>query len=189
VAGKVNGSLDLDEVDDKVVVPNSNSLNITGALTAEAWIKTSDGGGGIAAKIATDVTYYGYIFAVGGNTESNGKISYFGDSSQGYAWSYGNSIVNDNSWHHIAVVHSGTTAYFYKDGEADGTATVGTRTSNSAEDFWMSIDNTGCTGYLGGIIDEVRLSNIARSADWLKTEYNNQNDPSSFYSVGLEEPH
>jgi len=38
-----------------------------------------------------------------------------------------------------------------------------------------------------GIIDEVRISNTPRSANWLLTEYRNQNDPSTFYTVGSEE--
>ena len=38
-----------------------------------------------------------------------------------------------------------------------------------------------------GVIDEARVSNIARSADWISTEYNNQNNPGTFYSVGDEE--
>lgn len=38
-----------------------------------------------------------------------------------------------------------------------------------------------------GIIDEFRFSDVARGADWVKTEYNNQNDPSAFYSVADEE--
>jgi hypothetical protein len=38
----------------------------------------------------------------------------------------------------------------------------------------------------GGVIDEVRVSNITRSAGWISTEYNNQSNPASFYSVGNE---
>ena len=38
-----------------------------------------------------------------------------------------------------------------------------------------------------GHLDEVRISNIARSADWIATEYNNQKTLSSFYIVDLEE--
>jgi len=49
----------------------------------------------------------------------------------------------------------------------------------------------GGTGWVGeefnGLIDEVRVSNIARSADWIATEYNNQYTPSAFYSFGSEE--
>jgi hypothetical protein len=43
---------------------------------------------------------------------------------------------------------------------------------------------------LGGSIsinlDEVRVATTARSADWIATEYNNQNSPSTFYSVSSE---
>ena len=35
-----------------------------------------------------------------------------------------------------------------------------------------------------GILDEARISNMARSADWIATEYNNQNSSSTFYNVG-----
>jgi hypothetical protein len=41
--------------------------------------------------------------------------------------------------------------------------------------------------FLDGIIDEVRVSNVARSEGWIVTCYNNQHDPSSFYTVGSEE--
>ncbi len=31
------------------------------------------------------------------------------------------------------------------------------------------------------LFDEVRISSVARSQDWILTEFNNQNDTSSFY--------
>jgi hypothetical protein len=37
-----------------------------------------------------------------------------------------------------------------------------------------------------GEMDELRISSVARSADWLKTEYNNQDDPDSFYSMSQD---
>ena len=33
----------------------------------------------------------------------------------------------------------------------------------------------------GGSIDEVKISNTVRSADWILTEYNNQNSPSTLF--------
>ena len=38
-----------------------------------------------------------------------------------------------------------------------------------------------------GTIDEVRISNTARSIAWIATEYNNQNSTDTFYKVGSEE--
>ncbi len=40
----------------------------------------------------------------------------------------------------------------------------------------------------GGRADESRVSDIARSADWISTEYNNQNTPNTFYSLGAQVP-
>jgi hypothetical protein len=42
------------------------------------------------------------------------------------------------------------------------------------------------------ILDEVRVSNIARSAGWISTEYRNQSNPGNlgapgFYAVGAEQ--
>jgi outer membrane protein assembly factor BamB len=43
-------------------------------------------------------------------------------------------------------------------------------------------------GLIDGLIDEVRISNVARSAAWITTEYNNQSSPATFYSsVGGEQ--
>jgi hypothetical protein len=38
-----------------------------------------------------------------------------------------------------------------------------------------------------GVIDECRISNVARGAAWINTSYLNQFDPDTFYSVGSEE--
>jgi hypothetical protein len=39
-----------------------------------------------------------------------------------------------------------------------------------------------------GMVDEARISDIARSQDWITTGYNNQSNPNAFYSVGAQVP-
>lgn len=41
--------------------------------------------------------------------------------------------------------------------------------------------------FFDGVVDELRIANTARSLGWIKTEYNNQNSPSTFYTVSAEE--
>lgn len=41
--------------------------------------------------------------------------------------------------------------------------------------------------YFSGELDELRISTVSHSADWLAAEYLNQVNPSSFYSVGSEQ--
>jgi hypothetical protein len=42
----------------------------------------------------------------------------------------------------------------------------------------------GNTRYLKSGLDEPRMSNVARTGDWITAEYNNQSNPGTFYSVG-----
>jgi len=41
--------------------------------------------------------------------------------------------------------------------------------------------------YYNGSIDEMRVSSVIRSDDWIKTEYLNQHDPDNFYSISKQE--
>jgi hypothetical protein len=47
---------------------------------------------------------------------------------------------------------------------------------------------TGGDQPFDGVIDEVRISSTARSDAWLNTEYNNQSDPATFFTLGPEAP-
>src|SRR3712207_7605427 len=42
------------------------------------------------------------------------------------------------------------------------------------------------SAFLNGNLDEFRLSSTFRSADWIATEYENQNSPTTFYSISPE---
>ena len=42
-------------------------------------------------------------------------------------------------------------------------------------------------GYFDGVIDELRVSTVARSAEWISTCFNNQVNTSLFMSFGSEE--
>jgi outer membrane protein assembly factor BamB len=50
----------------------------------------------------------------------------------------------------------------------------------------LGIGNDLSNGGFAGQVDEVQVSNVARLLAWIQTEYNNQNSPSTFYSVGAE---
>ena len=38
-----------------------------------------------------------------------------------------------------------------------------------------------------GLLDEIRISDTARSDNWISTSYNTMNDPTNFFNVGPEE--
>jgi len=61
-----------------------------------------------------------------------------------------------------------------------GDLNIGAQTNLYIDDFVRNLP-------FDGVIDEVRISNTARSADWLRTSYNNQVPDSTFYSVSIEQ--
>ena len=88
-----------------------------------------------------------------------------------------------SDWHLYTGTFTGTTVRLYVDGELVSTNTTA-GLGVSSRDVAIGDDGVGNNnGFFDGLIDEVRISDIARSDDWIATEYNNQNDPSSFYSL------
>jgi hypothetical protein len=92
------------------------------------------------------------------------------------------------SWYYLTVTFDGDRLRMYRnttldlnsDQDNEPTAQSGSISVNIAR-------NPDGYGEFDGIIDEVRISDIALSADWIATEYNNQNWPSTFTVLGSEE--
>ena len=71
--------------------------------------------------------------------------------------------------------------------EATATATTAIGTTTRKVRFGMYTNNDGApsnTWDFPGLIDEVRISNIARSDAWVKLDYETQNAPSGVYTIG-----
>jgi len=181
-AGKIDGADQFDGTDDYIDVPNSASLQLSSKISFEVWAKadTFNAWRTIAAKDRTGANewWFGY------NTLNKVDFKFNGQSGININ---ANTIITDTNWHYLVGVFNGTHIYVFVDGVLDctpksyasiipGTGTV----------------NLGLTKYWGdnqfkGTSDEVRLSNVARNSSWLSTSYKNQNNPESFYSIGMEE--
>lgn len=95
------------------------------------------------------------------------------------------------AWHHFAVSidNSNNTAILYYDGVADNTNTAVTlRPTNILPDGlnWFGRSHFSNDHCLYGKLDEFRISSTVRNANWIRTAYNNQNNPSGFYTVSSE---
>ena len=91
-------------------------------------------------------------------------------------------------WVYITCVYTaGTTKVkaLYLDGSLVGSTANGPTTTGPTTGFRIgqSRDNHGQDP---SQFDEVRISNSVRSPDWIKTEFNNQSNPASFYAFGAE---
>lgn len=94
-------------------------------------------------------------------------------------------------WYYVTLTWSGGNYNVYVNGAARAS---GTYTNLTTLHSFAHIGKQGNEVNPGspdesfdGFMDEVRVSNTARSAGWILTEYNNQNSPSTFYSIGTEQ--
>jgi len=98
--------------------------------------------------------------------------------------------ISTDIWHHVVATYNGSLMRIYVDGMPDPVNLSKTNNIESARLYPFRIghadhpEGVSWTYPWLGQIDEVRISNIGRSADWIATEYNNQFNPNSFYSVG-----
>ncbi len=74
-------------------------------------------------------------------------------------------------WYHVVYTSSNGTGKIYINGVLDATATGGSQTITDPQAMSLSAGNVGGDSD----VDEARISRVARSADWIKLEYENQN--------------
>jgi len=98
-----------------------------------------------------------------------------------------------DKWHYIVGVYDGSNLAIFVDGSVQDTELIQGTLHSSNVDYVISsyYNNGGIHGdsstYFDGKIDEVRISSIVRNAEWISTEYKNQNNPLGFLSFGPEE--
>lgn len=98
------------------------------------------------------------------------------------------SKVDINSWTQIVGTYDGDKLRIYIDGELNNTSSSypGNILPSTNSLIIGSYDTSGNYS-LNGKIDDVKISKIARSEEWIKTEYNNQSVPAEFVKVGILE--
>ena len=168
-----------------ISVAHASSLSITGNITVSAWVKsnTSQSSKPLLAKWNANP---GYLLFVSSNAN---KVLFDISVSGSQKLAESSATYNDNAWHLFHGVFNGSNVLLYVDGAlvTTGDATAGPIDSNT-EDVVLGNFAPAAGSFIGSQ-DEVRISNIARSANWIAASYNNQSSPSTFYAMGMEIPH
>lgn len=159
-----------------ITVTDNASLDITGNLTISFWYNSISDSPDILSKGTGNGASYEAEIS-GGNRPRMRK-----NASNGPRVGSGNALSN-NQWYYLTYVQSSSGRTIYINGVSRATDgnTQNYDTNNSS--LFISRNGDAINGYL----DEVRLSNISRSQDWIVTEYNNQNNPGGFISLGSEQ--
>jgi hypothetical protein len=184
-AGKIDGG-QLYNGNDKIVV--NNFTYTPNALTFETWAYR-------------DNTTFIYIACKGTYSSTNDWLLYLRDNQladQGIDFSVQNhtSLLRKGdtplgNWFYLTATYENGNAALYYNGTLLGTAVGWPPITNAYPHLGLGNDYMGTEGGLYPMtdvrLDEVRVSNVARSSGWIATNYANQNNPTSFASFAAEQ--
>ena len=180
--GKIDGADTFDGVNDYVNVPDSTSLRVV-AMTLEAWVR-------IPAPLPSS-GYHGILnHGIDGNANWY-LLSYDGSINRfHYRWSIGSvrrtnfaATVSADTWYYVVgVLNAGTTtAYTYLNGGLDTTVTGASLPTATAST--LDIGRSLSSELFKGTIDEVRISKVARTPEWISASFRNQNTPDTYQTL------
>ena len=191
VAGRTGTALSFDGSDDAVDLGNPDLLQITSAVTLELWFFPRN-------DIKND-----YLFAKNGSNGNRGiDISLDDNSAATNGWvmfrtntsgwsgddfNAGFEEVVPDSWHHVVgVFEPSQYARFYLDGllVSENTSNPPASIYDPAVNAMLATADRTTVEYFDGLIDEVRVSNVARSASWIQSNYTAMNNPNAFVQWG-----
>ena len=188
--GHTGSAIVFDDDDDQYILCPDFAPGID-AMTAEAWVYHVAGGDTddrVVAKSSSGSSgHASYIYSLGlSGTTLRVRIHTGGT---GESDDCGTSV-SYNTWTHIAFTYddADNTIRYYIDGDPEGTDPDSGGTIDTYANPVTIADNSPVEHRLyTGVLDEVRISSVARSAGWMETQHNNMDDPSSFFTLGAEE--
>ena len=208
---KIGEGRDLDGVDD-YIQSASNDLATENNFSLSAWFKadaTTPGhilwqglgsengwGNGVGGAQEMNVSMG---TCCPGSLAQNDNLSFFLGDREEQASTDGMTaetpFTNTTDWQHVVATISNLdtspVAQLFLNGTlvATNTGVTGTITARNLWNTNLRIGRPGAASrFFNGQVDEVRVANTVHSADWICTEYNNQNTPSAFISLTLHAP-
>ena len=169
--GQVGGALNFSNVNSKVVVPDSNTLDLPTSLTTSIWIKPTASYVGYATHPinkwtnTTDANYVLYYFGTTSGTDR--RLSLYANLNGVWLGNIGGSYVSPiGSWFHIAHTYNSVSGgKMYVNGVLVTSTSGGTLATNNAA---LQIGSAGFPGNF----DDVRIYNRALTSTEITTLYN-----------------
>jgi len=189
VAAEIGNGADFEEsAGEFISVTDANQTGLVGQanITFDTWVKYETIDSIEAYLISKDTR---------GTSERSWAFGNRGNFFFFFVYTSGTTTFNQTTAHGMSAgtfyklnyVWNGTTGDidFYKDGALVGNETTQTGTVDGST---SPVRISGGAGFGGereidAIVDESRMYTGTRNANWIETEYNNQNSPSTFYSV------
>lgn len=153
---------------------NINEINNASLFSVDMWVKSSDTGDGDLMTKGAHTTGVPLLFWRDDVT-SSGTIDSYAALLNNDRIDGGNGLCN-NDWQHVSFTYGNSQLRLYVNGVEDSFASPASAPGNTASNtspVRIGADNSGGTGFLG-LMDEIRISSVKRSSNWIWACYMTQ---------------
>ena len=199
--GKVDGTDEFDGVNDSIATtyyPNDGAHTLEFLMNVDSLEGNPDSISGqyyqsVGCHDSQNHRFYGGIFY--DTVESESEVVFgMGNGYKGGTVESAATGMSAGTWYYIVVTADGSIARYYLDTIEKDSFTY-TQTGSSVDGFHLGSKTLNKSGgglnpldsFLDGKVDEVRISNVVRSAEWLAATFENITDPAGFSILGEEE--
>jgi hypothetical protein len=184
-AGQIDGAGSFDGSSANINLGTSTTLHPTTGGTVSIWLKANSFRNFSTAianqDVLNDRNGYGLYFYSSG-------VANFELATGSTLQTINSSALSSGQWYYLVGTWNTTTVSIYVNGALSAqTSKMLTPTYSAPLRIGVDGDQSFANNYFNGILDEGRVSDIARSADWIAAEYNNQKTGGTFYSLGSEQ--
>jgi len=163
--GKYDSALEFTGAPDSYVRIKNNKSLVPTQVTLEAWVFPTQLDGNKNIICNTEGSGNNIRF-------ENGMLKAYIHNGGEYATPTGGPAIAADKWYHTAVTYDGKVATLYLDGEVIGEADRKGTITESTQDLFIGSETDGnqpnASYNFFGIIDEVRVWNVARTPDEIK---------------------
>lgn len=186
--GKVGTGCTLDGTGDYYTLGSPAALEITGtaARTVSMWAKT-DANTAYLVGFSVDNSSNKCLYRLQLNAAGN-KAAFTMANSVGteIVLSGSTTTISTGTWYQFTGVYDGTNSHIYVNGAEDASAGTITPLTTTISEGNIGTYRAHSAAWQGDL-DEVRVSNTARSAAWIKFEYHNVTEADNELTWGAEE--
>jgi hypothetical protein len=169
-------ALQLDGIDDFVGIPHSAGLTLLNDLTLEAWVRIEDADFDFFPIISKGFDFGNYTLGIAGDQAAVPRVvAYAHQTAGGIHTMRSDNVGTFGEWMHVAVVFSGdaATAAFYVNGVPAGISEDAPPPLVNGDRLLLgrADHTTEPPEYLRGLIDEVRIWDVARTPAEIEGDY------------------
>jgi glucose/arabinose dehydrogenase len=166
--GRIGGALQFDGTNDYVDTAGESAFDFTGPFSVSFWMKRS----GFTNAWEAMVTKADSSWGIARNSTSR-TVAFTTFNASGTPQDLtGTKTVDDNQWHHIVAVYTGTQKQLYIDGTLNASVNYAQTLAVNNFNLRLGMNQEYAPAFYGGALDEVRAYPRALTSAEVTTLYN-----------------